>query len=66
MMWFAKQQDAVRLREKHGAEIANLSGGFEALQAELRAAEARLEALRADHYRAGDEMYSKQARVRRR
>ena len=60
MMWFAKQQDAVRLREKHGAEIANLSGGFEALQAELRAAEARLEALRADHYRAGDEMHEKQ------
>jgi len=60
MMWFAKQQDAVRLREKHGAEIANLTGGFEALQAELRAAEARLEALRADHYRAGDEMHEKQ------
>ena len=60
MMWFAKQQDAVRLREKHATDIANLSGGFEALQAELRAAEARLESLRADHYRAGDEMHAKQ------
>jgi chromosome segregation protein len=60
MMWFAKQQDAVRQRERHGSEIANLSGGFEAIQAELRAAEARLEALRADHYRAGDEMHEKQ------
>ena len=60
MMWFAKQQDAVRLREKHANDIANLTGGFEALQAELRAAEARLEALRADHYRAGDEMHAKQ------
>nr|MDQ6917473.1 chromosome segregation protein SMC [Pseudomonadota bacterium] len=60
MMWFAKQQDAVRLREKHTAEIATLTGGFEALQAELRAAEARLEALRAEHYRAGDDMHQKQ------
>ncbi len=60
MMWFAKQQDAVRQRERHAAEIANLSSGFEALQAELRAAEARLEALRADHYGAGDAMHDKQ------
>ena len=60
MMWFAKQQDAVRLRERHATEIANLSGGFEALQAELRAAEARLEALRADHYGAGDALHDKQ------
>ena len=60
MMWFAKQQDAVRLHEKHAAEIASLTGGFEALQAELRAAEARLETVRADHYRAGDEMHEKQ------
>ncbi len=60
MMWFAKQQDAVRLRERHSVEIANLTGGFEAIQAELRAAEARLEALRADHYGAGDELHHKQ------
>ena len=60
MTWFAKQQDAVRLRERHAGETVTLTSAFEALQAELRAAEARLEALRADHYRAGDEMHEKQ------
>ena len=60
MMWFAKQQDAARLRAKHAGEIAELGLGFDALQAELRAAEARLEALRADHYSAGDALHQKQ------
>ncbi len=60
LMWFAKQQDAARMRERHAGEIANLSSGFEALQAELRAAENRLEALRAEHYKAGDELHEKQ------
>jgi chromosome segregation protein len=60
LLWFAKQQDAVRLREKHATEIANLTGTFEALHADLRAAENRLESLRADHYRTGDELHAKQ------
>src|SRR5438552_2751966 len=60
MLWFAKQQDAVRLREKHGTEIANLTGAFEAVQAELRAAENNVETLRAAQYRAGDDLHEKQ------
>jgi chromosome segregation protein len=60
LLWFAKQQDGVRLRERHATEIANLTGAFEALQADLRAVENRLESLRADHYRAGDELHGKQ------
>src|SRR5438046_2134837 len=47
LLWFAKQQDALRLREKHAAEIANLAAAFEAVQAELRAAENHVETLRA-------------------
>jgi len=60
LLWFAKQQDALRLREKHAAEIANLAAAFEAVQAELRAAENHVETLRATQYRAGDELHDKQ------
>jgi chromosome segregation protein len=60
LLWFAKQQDAVRLREKHGTEIANLTAAFEAVQAELRAAENQVETLRAAQYRAGDDLHDKQ------
>jgi chromosome segregation protein len=60
LLWFARQQDAVRSREKHATEVANLTSGFEALQADLRATENRLEALRTEHYRAGDELHQRQ------
>ncbi len=60
LMWFAKQQDAVRARERCATEIAALTVALEAIQAEMRAAEARLEALRADHYAAGDALHEKQ------
>ena len=60
MLWYAKQQDAVRLRERHSTEIGNLTAGFEALQADLRAAENRLETLRAEHFKAGDALHERQ------
>jgi chromosome segregation protein len=60
MLWFAKQQDAVRARERATSEIATLTVALEAVQAELRAAEARLETLRAEHYAAGDALHEKQ------
>ena len=60
LAWFAKQQDAVRLRERYAGDIANLSAAFEAVQAELRAAENGVERLRAEQYRAGDELHEKQ------
>ena len=60
MLWFAKQQDATRLRDRHAGEIAQLAAGLDALQAELRAAENRLESLRARHYELGDGLHEKQ------
>ena len=60
MLWFAKQQDAFRQRERQASEIASLTAGFEALQAELRATENRLESLRAGHFKAGDELHERQ------
>ncbi len=60
LLWFAKQQDAVRGREKCETEIATLTVALEAILAEIRAAEARLEALRAEHYAAGDALHERQ------
>src|SRR5690349_10652676 len=60
LLWFAKQQEAVRAREKCTTEIATLVVALEAAQAEVRSAEAKLEALRADHYAAGDALHEKQ------
>jgi chromosome segregation protein len=60
MLWYAKHQDAARLRERHSNEIASLTAAFESLQADLRAAENRLETLRADHFKAGDELHERQ------
>ena len=60
MLWFAKQQDAVRGRERCTTEMANLTVALEGIQAELRAAEARQEALRTEHYAAGDALHEKQ------
>jgi chromosome segregation protein len=60
LLWFAKQQDATRLRERHATEVANLAAGLEGLIAELRAAENRVETLRAGQYRAADELHTTQ------
>ncbi|MCC6195586.1 MAG: chromosome segregation protein SMC [Burkholderiales bacterium] len=60
LLWFAKQQEAVRQRERATADMASLTVALEAVQAEIRAAEAKLEALRGDHYRAGDALHDKQ------
>ncbi len=60
LLWFAKQQEAVRARDKCTAEMAALTVALESLQAELRAAEAKLETLRTNHYAAGDALHEKQ------
>jgi chromosome segregation protein len=60
LLWYSKQQDAQAARERHAGAIATLTVGFEGLQAEVRAAEARQESLRADHYTAGDALHEKQ------
>jgi chromosome segregation protein len=61
LLWFARQQDAVRARERCATELANLTVALEGAQAELRHAEARLEARRNDHYAAGDALHERQA-----
>jgi len=60
LLWFSKQQDAAAARERHTTSIANLSVAFESLQADVRAAEAQQETLRAGHYAAGDALHDKQ------
>jgi chromosome segregation protein len=60
LQWFSKQQDAVAGRERHTAAIASLTVAFDALQADVRAAEAKQETLRAEHYTAGDALHEKQ------
>src|SRR5258708_2857755 len=60
LMWYAKQQDALRARERCTTEMASLAVALESLQADVRAAESRLEALRTSHYAAGDALHEKQ------
>ncbi|GIK87144.1 MAG: chromosome partition protein Smc [Betaproteobacteria bacterium] len=62
MLWFSRQQDAVRARERCSAEIAQLTVALERLQADLRGNEARIEQLRAEHYAAGDALHERQGR----
>ncbi|HZQ60887.1 MAG TPA: dTMP kinase, partial [Casimicrobiaceae bacterium] len=60
LLWYSKQQDALRARERHTTEIANLTVGLESLHADVRAIESKLEHLRADHYAAGDALHERQ------
>jgi len=60
VLWYSKQQDAVRTRERCGSEIAQLTVALESLQAEVRTVESKLERMRADHYAAGDALHDRQ------
>ena len=60
LLWFSKQQDAARSRERCTTEVATLTVALEGLQADLRASESRLETLRSDHYAAGDALHERQ------
>jgi chromosome segregation protein len=60
MSWYAKQQEAVRARDRANNELGEVTTSLEGMQAELRSAEAALEALRRDHYTAGDALHDKQ------
>jgi chromosome segregation protein len=60
LLWFSKEQDAVRSRERCTTEIAALTVALESLQADVRSTEARIEALRRDHYAAGDALHERQ------
>ncbi len=60
LLWYAKQQEATRAKDRCTAEVTALALALEAIQTELRAAEARREALRAEHYAAGDSLHDRQ------
>src|SRR5205814_385130 len=63
MLWLGKKQDAARARERAAGEIAALTTALDALQADVRAAEASLESLRVEHYSAGAASHEKQGAV---
>ncbi len=60
MLWYGRQQEAARAKERCTSEVATLTVALDALVADVRGAEARLEALRSDHYAAGDALHDKQ------
>ena len=60
LLWFSKQQDAVRTRERCTAEVAALTAALDKLVAEMRGVESRIESLRAEHYAAGDALHERQ------
>jgi chromosome segregation protein len=60
MLWFGKQQEAARAKERAAAEIATLTVALEALQADVRTIESKLETMRVEHYTAGDTLHEKQ------
>jgi chromosome segregation protein len=60
LLWFSKQQDAATARDRHATAIAALAVAYESVQADVRAVEAQLETLRAEHYAAGDALHEKQ------
>jgi len=60
LSWHAKAQEAMRARERSAADIAASTVSLEALQADVRQAEARLVQLRDQHFAAGDALHERQ------
>jgi chromosome segregation protein len=60
LMWLTRRNEAASARNRHTREIERLGVELEAETAKLREAEKRLEALRDEHYRAGDAMHAAQ------
>ena len=60
LLWFSKAQDALRARERASGEVANLTVTLEALVADVRAVEAKIESMRSEHYAAGDALHERQ------
>jgi chromosome segregation protein len=60
LLWFARRQEAAATRARHARDIEKLGNELEAETARLRDAERRLEELRNQHYRAGDEVHAAQ------
>ena len=60
LLWFVRRQESAATRNRHAREIERLGTELEAETAKLRDAERRLEELRNQHYRSGDEVHAAQ------
>jgi chromosome segregation protein len=60
LLWLTRKQEATASRNRHAREIERLGIELEAETAKLRDAEKRLEEMRAQHYRASDDMHAAQ------
>ncbi len=58
--WFSRQQDALRAQDRHQAETTKLAASLESIQADVRAIETEIEALREKHYAANDALHDQQ------
>ena len=61
LLWYVRRRDAAAERTRHGQEVSKTVNELEAETARLRDVEARLEAARSAHYKAGDAMNGAQA-----
>jgi len=60
LLWFVRRNEAAATRARHARDIERLGTELEAETARLRDAERRLEELRSQHYRSGDEVHAAQ------
>jgi chromosome segregation protein len=60
LLWFVRRNEAAATRARHARDIERLATELEAETARLRDAERRLEELRNQHYRSGDEVHAAQ------
>jgi len=60
LLWLLRKQEAGAQRSRHAREIERLGLELEVETARLRATEKRLEEMRAQHYRASDEVHAAQ------
>jgi chromosome segregation protein len=61
LLWYIRRRDAAAEHARHGQEVSKTVNELEAETARLRDVEARLEAARSAHYKAGDAMNGAQA-----
>jgi chromosome segregation protein len=60
LLWFVRRNEAAVTRARHARDIERLGTELEAETARLREAERRIEELRNQHYRCGDEAHAAQ------